>query len=135
MLRDAFPPPPSPHGSGLNSQCIVLLAELFCSWSEASNRSSSARCPRDCRGFLPLVASGAQRLMLFRSLETNKPHARVTSGIRPASRVPTTPDTPLSRKAFSSALMETELFGRFALYLYTKSDGALLSPKRNLAIS
>jgi hypothetical protein len=52
------------------------------------------------------------------------------------SRVPTTTDTPLSRKAFSSALMETELFGRFTPYFYTKLDAAvLLSPKRNLAIS
>ena len=74
--------------------------------------------------------------MLLRSLETNKPHARVTSGTRPASRVPTTTDTPLSRKAFSSALMETELFGRFTPHFYTKStEAAPLSPRRNLAIS
>jgi hypothetical protein len=50
--------------------------------------------------------------------------------------VPTTTDTPLSRKAFSSALMETELFARFTAYLYTKSDATvLLSPKKHLAIS
>ncbi len=65
--------------------------------------------------------------MLFRSFETNKPHARVTSGIKPASRVPTTTDTPLSRKAFSSSLMETELFGRFTPYFYTKSEAAVLA--------
>jgi hypothetical protein len=72
--------------------------------------------------------------MLFQSFETNKPHARVISGTRSASRVPTTTETPLSRKAFSSALIGTEAPPRLMPHFYTKlAAGAPVSFKKNLA--
>jgi hypothetical protein len=84
---------------------------------------------------LLLVASAMQRLTLRPSRPTRGPQARVISGTSPESRVPTTTETPLSRKAFSSTVIETELLAGFTPYFYTKSATAVvLSLKRNLAV-
>ena len=49
---------------------------------------------------LRLVAAGKHRLMRRRSSETRAPQARVISGTRRESRVPTRTDTGPSRKVF-----------------------------------
>ena len=85
---------------------------------------------------LPLVASATHKLTLRLSRPTRGPQARTASGMNVESRVPTTTETPFSRKAFSSALIDTELLVPCTPYFYTKSTkAALLSPKGNLAIS